>query len=118
MLKTIFKYLLPIFFVAGISSALLVNFYVMPKVDYLIESYEPVEPAIIYDVQGREIDKIYTTNRELTTYEELPEYLIKAFIVTEDRNFFKHHGFDFLGIIRAFFTNVILMSKVQGASFC
>ncbi|MDD6879043.1 MAG: PBP1A family penicillin-binding protein [bacterium] len=42
--------------------------------------------------------------------------VINATISTEDKNFYKHFGFDFLRIIKAGYTNVINRKTVQGAS--
>lgn len=52
---------------------------------------------------------------EITFY-DLPTNLINAVIATEDRKFFKHHGIDFVGIIRAGYANYSSMSIKQGGS--
>ena len=47
---------------------------------------------------------------------EISDYVIEATIATEDKNFYKHQGFDFLRIIKALFTNFQSGDNVQGAS--
>lgn len=49
-------------------------------------------------------------------YDRLPKTLIQAVIATEDRRFFKHHGVDFLGILRAAVVNLTHGRVVQGGS--
>lgn len=48
--------------------------------------------------------------------DEISPFLIDATISVEDKNFYKHHGFDFLRILKAFYTNIVTNSKSQGAS--
>ena len=47
---------------------------------------------------------------------EVPENLIKALIATEDKNFYKHPGYDMLGLARSMVANVLAGHVVQGAS--
>ena len=39
--------------------------------------------------------------RRVVGFNDLPQTLVKAITVTEDRSFFEHHGINFRGIIRA-----------------
>lgn len=48
--------------------------------------------------------------------EQLPDYVIKATLATEDRRFFSHFGVDILGIARALSTNVKAGGIVEGGS--
>ena len=47
---------------------------------------------------------------------EVPEDLVKALIATEDKNFYKHPGYDMLGLARSMVANVLAGHVVQGAS--
>ena len=47
---------------------------------------------------------------------EVPETLIKALIATEDKNFYKHNGYDLFGLARSMVANIIAGRVVQGAS--
>ncbi len=47
---------------------------------------------------------------------EVPEQLVKALIATEDKNFYKHQGYDMLGLVRSMVANVLAGHVVQGAS--
>jgi 1A family penicillin-binding protein len=71
--------------------------------------YDRTGENILYEVHGEE-------RRTLINLEEIPEYLKKATVVAEDKNFYQHRGFVFLGIIRAFLANLTHGKIVQGAS--
>ena len=55
-------------------------------------------------------------NNEWVDIEDISDNLINAVISVEDKNFFKHHGFDYLRIAKAMATNIKRKSIVQGAS--
>ena len=48
--------------------------------------------------------------------DEISPDLINATISVEDKNFYKHYGFDFLRILKALYNNLITGTKSQGAS--
>ncbi len=48
--------------------------------------------------------------------EDLPDNLIKAVVVLEDKRFFEHYGVDLIGLGRAVTENFRAMNYVQGAS--
>ncbi len=47
---------------------------------------------------------------------EVPQNLVKALIATEDKNFYKHPGYDMVGLARSMVANVLAGHVVQGAS--
>ncbi len=53
---------------------------------------------------------------EWVSLENISDNIINATISTEDKNFYKHFGFDFLRIIKALYTNLRVGHTVQGAS--
>ena len=55
-------------------------------------------------------------NNEWANIEDISEYLIDATIAVEDKNFYKHHGFDYLRIMKAMYLNIKSGTIVQGAS--
>ena len=55
-----------------------------------------LEPELISSVTGTERAK-----RKVISYGDLPDHLVKAITVTEDRSFFEHYGVNVRGIIRA-----------------
>ena len=54
--------------------------------------------------------------KEWVDLDDISDYLIKSTIYTEDKNFYKHFGFDFLRIGKAILTNITSHSTNQGAS--
>jgi len=70
----------------------------------------------IFDRNGKLLYEIYADqNRTPVKLSEIPEYVKWATISAEDKNFYKHHGFSYLGIARAAF-NIIFKQKLQGGS--
>ena len=53
---------------------------------------------------------------EWVNLEDISPYLIDAVINVEDKNFYKHQGFDYLRIAKAMLLNIKNKSIVQGAS--
>ena len=56
------------------------------------------------------------THLRYIPYEDIPKVFIKAIIAAEDKNFFKHQGFDVKAVIRAFWTNYRAGKVKQGGS--
>ncbi|MCI9110818.1 MAG: PBP1A family penicillin-binding protein [Bacilli bacterium] len=63
-------------------------------------------------------EKLYTgtASEDWISLKEISPNLIKATISIEDKNFYKHKGFDFLRIIKALFINFKEGENLQGAS--
>lgn len=47
---------------------------------------------------------------------EVPKELVQALIATEDKNFYKHKGYDLVGLTRSMIANILAGHVVQGAS--
>ncbi|MGA7372812.1 MAG: PBP1A family penicillin-binding protein [Methyloceanibacter sp.] len=69
-----------------------------------------------YDRFGNEIGKRGLLRDDSVPLDELPDYLIKATLATEDRRFFEHFGVDVMGTVRALAENARHDSVVQGGS--
>lgn len=75
------------------------------------------QPSITFlDKDGRIIASYGDVYGQSIQFSDLPENLINAVIVTEDKSFFSHPGVDFKGIIRAAYTNIKKRRIVQGGS--
>ena len=68
------------------------------------------------DRNGNEIGKRGILHSDAVPLEEIPDYLIKATMATEDRHFFEHHGIDIFGTFRALIQNIRANGVVQGGS--
>jgi penicillin-binding protein 1A len=82
-----------------------------------IERIIASESRVYYDDGQTPIGVFFEkTHREYIYYNEIPKIFIKALIATEDRNFFRHRGFDLKAMIRAFVANIKARKVVQGGS--
>jgi penicillin-binding protein 1A len=68
------------------------------------------------DRNGTEIGQRGILHDDAVPLEEIPDYLIKATLATEDRRFFEHFGVDFIGTARALVENARANEVVQGGS--
>jgi penicillin-binding protein 1A len=73
-------------------------------------------PLRIYSRDGKLIQSIGEQRRIPVRYEQLPRQLVQAFLATEDDRFFRHHGVDWQGILRAAVANLKAGGIRQGAS--
>jgi penicillin-binding protein 1A len=73
-------------------------------------------PLRVYTRDGKLIAAIGEQRRIPVRYEQLPKKLIQAFLATEDDRFFRHHGVDWQGILRAAVANARAGGIRQGAS--
>lgn len=68
----------------------------------------------IYDINGEIITDLYRENRVPITIDEVSPYLIKAVVAVEDKNFYEHHGIDFIAFGRAILINIKERRLAQG----
>ncbi len=87
----------------------------LPDVDSLRDVQLQV-PLRVYTRDGKLIASIGEQRRIPVRYEQLPKKLIQAFLATEDDRFFRHHGVDWQGILRAAVANARAGGIRQGAS--
>ena len=74
-------------------------------------------PAIVIeDRNGREIAARGARYGEKVSVADLPPYLVKAFLSTEDRRFYEHRGVDIRGTFRALLANIRHGGIVEGGS--
>ena len=67
-----------------------------------------------YDNEGNAYDT--GASSDWASLDDISDYLIEATIDTEDKHFYKHHGFDFLRIAKALMINISSGENKQGAS--
>ncbi|MDR3496211.1 MAG: PBP1A family penicillin-binding protein [Ancalomicrobiaceae bacterium] len=68
------------------------------------------------DRYGNEIGKRGIRLNDSVPLDQLPPYLIKAVLATEDRRFFEHFGIDIIGTSRALVENLRHQGVTQGGS--
>lgn len=79
-------------------------------------TYRPPSNCIIYAADKTPIDQFYVERRLWIEIDDLPHYVWQAFVASEDRRFFEHSGVDFIGIARAFVSNLQAGGISQGGS--
>ena len=68
------------------------------------------------DRYGNEIGKRGINQSDAVPLGEMPDYLVKAVLATEDRRFYDHFGIDVPGTLRALIENLRANAVVQGGS--
>ncbi len=68
-----------------------------------------------YDKDGREIENP-SQIRESVPLSSLPSHVCNAFVAVEDKNFYRHNGFNYKRIAKAFLKNIATFSFREGAS--
>ena len=88
-----------------------------------LPSFDPgqvsgAKTTLIYDDKDQLVSGLHAgQNRTEVSLNNVPKDLVNAFVATEDRNFYKHHGVNFRGIARAVYRNLTSGDlKGEGAS--
>ncbi len=87
----------------------------LPALDQL-GTYQPSLVTQVYSSDQQLIGQFFIERRILTPVANIPEQLRRAVIAVEDVRFFEHPGLDYIGMLRAAWTNVRRGGKVEGAS--
>ena len=87
----------------------------LPDVDSLRDVQLQV-PLRVYTRDGKLLAAIGEQRRIPVRYDQIPKKLVQAFLATEDDRFFRHHGVDWEGILRAAVANLKAGGIRQGAS--
>ena len=90
----------------------------LPDPQQFVSSHQISQSSKIYDRTGEILlYEIYSEEkRTIVPFEKIPDYVKKATIAIEDKNFYEHPAFDWRSLVRAFLTNLIKGSVVQGGS--
>lgn len=103
-----------IFFTVLISFSLWL-FWGIPLPTKLSSPDIPVSTKL-FDRNGNLIYEIYAeTRRSPVELDSLPDYIKNATIAIEDKDFYKHYGFSFTGILRASW-KIVTRGKIEGGS--
>ncbi|MCX5725561.1 MAG: PBP1A family penicillin-binding protein [Nitrospirae bacterium] len=87
----------------------------LPPLDQL-ETYQPSLVTQVYSSDQQRIGQFFIERRIQTPLVEIPERFRRAVIAVEDVRFFEHPGLDYIGMLRAAWTNIRRGGKVEGAS--
>ena len=87
--------------------------------DTLFPNPESIQRVQFLDRNGRPLSTTYQNRWNLHDYQVLhavPQLLQQAFIVSEDKRFYNHHGVDWLARAHAVWQNLKSLRAVRGAS--
>ena len=98
--------------VAGVVAAYSRN---LPDISKMAD-YQPARSTRLYARDGTLLATLYKENRLWLPISKIPPVVRNAFIANEDHNFYKHHGVDFFGIVRAGIADISHHRIEQGAS--
>ena len=87
----------------------------LPSLDILID-YKPKIPLRVYSAEGILIGEFGEERRALVKISEVPDLMKKAIIAAEDDRFYEHGGIDYMGVLRAAYSNFTAGGAKQGAS--
>jgi penicillin-binding protein 1A len=85
-------------------------FHDMPDASDLAD-YHPPTATRAYAWDGTLIGEFSRERRIFVPYDNIPPQLAQAFLAAEDRNFFKHAGLDYTGIIRASAKDIVNLAQ-------
>jgi penicillin-binding protein 1A len=80
-----------------------------------LAQYTPPTISRIYSGEGRIIDEFAHERRLFVPAEEIPELVKQAFISAEDKNFYRHRGYDPLSMLAAV-RDALAGGRLRGAS--
>ena len=73
-------------------------------------------PLRVYTADRVLIGEFGEERRNVLRFNEIPDVMKSAVLAAEDDRFYQHGGIDWVGVVRAGLTNLVNMSKTQGAS--
>lgn len=76
-----------------------------PSIEQFAE-YKPTQPARLYAVDGRFIGEVGLERRSVVTLDQMPRHVIDAFVITEDKRFYRHRGIDYVRVFGAVVANL------------
>jgi penicillin-binding protein 1A len=86
-----------------------------PSVDVL-EAYMPRQTSKLYAADGRFVTELGLERRTLIKLADIPLVVRDAFVTTEDKRFYSHHGIDWIRAFGAGVRNIENASYTQGFS--
>ena len=85
-----------------------------PSVDNL-GTYDPDQAAKVYAADGRHITDLGLERRTVVPLDEMSPAVVAAFISTEDKRFYQHHGIDWIRVFGAA-KDIIVERRIAGGA--
>ena len=87
----------------------------LPSLEALTD-YRPKIPLRVYSAEGVLLGEFGEERRALVKIVEVPDLMKKAILAAEDDRFYEHGGIDYVGVMRAAYSNFTAGGAKQGAS--
>ena len=101
---------------AGVTAGVFLSVtHDLPQIRSL-ETYRPSAITRIYSSDNILLAELFAEKRDPVPIDDIPVFLKKALVATEDRNFYNHIGIDLKGIMRAIIKDIMAGEFVEGAS--
>lgn len=113
----IYAKLLTVVIFCGVIGFFVFLFFIrdMPDLERL-ESKGRRASIVFESYDGKNIATYGDLFKNVVSIDSIPKYVSNAVVAIEDRRFYKHCGVDFIGILRAAYTNFVHKKIVQGGS--
>jgi penicillin-binding protein 1A len=117
--RIVFGFFVAIFvvvlFAAGTIAGLVYSYSRnLPDINKMAD-FQPSRSTRVYARDGTLLASLFRQNRIWVSIDRVPVMVRRAFVATEDRNFYTHHGIDVYGIMRAAWADY-RHDQFQGAS--
>jgi len=81
-----------------------------------LDAFQPHQTSKLYADDGRFVAELGLERRTLVPLSEIPKTVQEAFVITEDKRFYQHHGIDWIRVFGAAVHNVGAGAYAQGFS--
>ena len=106
---------LPLLPILLLVFAAIITYPTLPTLETLTD-YRPKMPLRVFSAEGTLIGEFGEERRELVKIEDVPDLMKKAILAAEDDRFYEHGGVDYIGVLRAAYSNFTSGGVKQGAS--
>jgi len=87
--------------------------------EFMLLTMSDVQKPQVLDRYGNHLTVTYQNHWNIHNYvplHEIPEFLQKTFIISEDKRFYEHRGVDWLARLSALWQNICALDTIRGAS--
>ena len=81
-----------------------------------LDAFQPHQTSKLYADDGRFVAELGLERRTLVPLSEIPKTVQEAFVITEDKRFYQHHGIDWIRVAGAAVHNLGAGAYAQGFS--
>jgi penicillin-binding protein 1A len=107
-----------VFFVFALLCALGGYFYISREIPTFdsIRDYHPIVASKVIAADGTLLGQFYRERRTVVKMDRIPRVLVQAVVSAEDKDFYKHPGFNVAALLRALAVDALSGRKRLGAS--